>query len=80
MYADRDRYVGDPPFVKVPIEGLLDPAYVAERAKLIGDTAGPAPSCGLPEGAPRRGPRQHPGAGRHLPLGHRRRRRATWCP
>jgi gamma-glutamyltranspeptidase/glutathione hydrolase len=25
MYADRDRYVGDPSFVKVPVEGLLDP-------------------------------------------------------
>ena len=29
MYADRDRYVGDPAFVKVPVAGLLDPAYVA---------------------------------------------------
>ena len=52
MYADRDRYVGDPSFVKVPVEGLLDPAYVAARAKLIGETAGPAPTFGLPEGAP----------------------------
>jgi gamma-glutamyltranspeptidase / glutathione hydrolase len=56
MYADRDRYVGDPSFVKVPIDGLLDPAYVAQRAKLIGDTAGPAPSFGLPKGAPTVGP------------------------
>jgi len=52
MYADRDRYVGDPSFVKVPVEGLLDPAYVAERAKLIKDVAGPAPKFGLPAGAP----------------------------
>jgi len=56
MYADRDRYVGDPSFVKVPVEGLLDPAYVAERAKLIGETAGPAPTFGLPKGAPAVGP------------------------
>jgi gamma-glutamyltranspeptidase/glutathione hydrolase len=56
MYADRDRYVGDPSFVKVPIEGLLDPAYVAQRAKLIGEAAGPAPSFGLPKGAPAVGP------------------------
>ena len=28
MYADRDRYVGDPAFVTVPVEGLLDPAYL----------------------------------------------------
>ena len=56
MYADRDRYVGDPSFVKVPVEGLLDPAYVAQRAKLIGQTAGPTPTFGLPKGAPVVGP------------------------
>lgn len=51
MYADRDRYFGDPDFTPVPIEGLLDPAYVAERAKLIGEVAGPAPAPGKPRGA-----------------------------
>ena len=51
MYADRDRYVGDPAFVNVPIAGLLDPAYVAERARLIGATAGPPPVAGTPPGA-----------------------------
>jgi len=51
MYADRDRYVGDPAFVNVPITGLLDPAYVAGRAKLIGTTAGPPPVAGTPPGA-----------------------------
>ncbi len=51
MYADRDRYFGDPDFAPVPIEGLLEPAYVAERAKLIGDVAGPAPAPGKPRGA-----------------------------
>ena len=55
MYADRDRYVGDPSFVTVPVAGLLDPAYVAERAKLIHDTAGPAPAFGHPKGAPKVG-------------------------
>ncbi len=55
MYADRDRYVADPAFVKVPVQGLLDSAYLAERAKLIGDHAGPAPSAGNPPGAPPRG-------------------------
>ena len=30
MYADRDRYVGDPAS-SVPVDGLLDPAYVASR-------------------------------------------------
>src|SRR5687767_14873479 len=51
MYADRDRYVADPAFVKVPVEGLLAPAYVAERARLIGPTAGPQPQAGNPAGA-----------------------------
>jgi gamma-glutamyltranspeptidase/glutathione hydrolase len=34
-YADRDRYVADPGFVDVPVEGLLSPTYVAERRALI---------------------------------------------
>jgi gamma-glutamyltranspeptidase/glutathione hydrolase len=52
MYADRDHYVGDPRFVHVPIEGLLDEAYVTQRASLIG-TALPAmrPAPGHPTGA-----------------------------
>jgi gamma-glutamyltranspeptidase / glutathione hydrolase len=56
MYADRDAYVGDPAFVKVPTEGLLDPAYLAQRAALIGPVAGPAPKPGQPKGAPPHGP------------------------
>ena len=56
MYADRDRYMGDPEFVKVPTEGLLDPAYTAERARLIGPVAGPPPAPGKPKGAPNFGP------------------------
>jgi gamma-glutamyltranspeptidase/glutathione hydrolase len=51
MYADRDRYVGDPAFVKVPVAGLIDPDYVARRAQLIGATAGPPPNAGVPRGA-----------------------------
>ena len=50
MFADRDRYVADPAFVRVPVQGLLDPAYVASRAALIGDKAGPAPAAGEPPG------------------------------
>ena len=49
MYADRDRYVGDIP--NVPVDGLLDPAYVASRARLIGPVAGPPPVAGVPAGA-----------------------------
>lgn len=49
MYADRDAYVGD--VASVPVKGLLDPAYVASRAALIGERAGPAPAAGSPPGA-----------------------------
>ncbi|MFK3889286.1 gamma-glutamyltransferase [Sphingomonas sp. NPDC079357] len=52
MYADRDRYVGDPAFVDVPVAGLLAPEYLAKRAQLIGTRAGPAPAPGIPAGAP----------------------------
>ncbi|MEM9099733.1 MAG: gamma-glutamyltransferase [Pseudomonadota bacterium] len=34
-YADRAAYLGDPDFVDVPVKGLLDPIYLAERAALI---------------------------------------------
>jgi gamma-glutamyltranspeptidase / glutathione hydrolase len=56
MYADRDRYVADPDFIEVPMEGLLDPVYLAGRAKLITPVAGPAPSPGTPKGAGARAP------------------------
>jgi gamma-glutamyltranspeptidase / glutathione hydrolase len=46
MYADRDRYVADPQFIQVPVEKLLDPTYLAERARLIGDRIGPPPPPG----------------------------------
>ena len=41
-YADRARYLADPDFVAAPVAGLLDPAYLAARAKLI-DPAHAAP-------------------------------------
>jgi gamma-glutamyltranspeptidase/glutathione hydrolase len=34
-YADRARYLGDPDFVTAPVEGLLDRAYLSQRAMLI---------------------------------------------
>src|SRR5215472_16714354 len=52
-YADRDRYVADPHYVSVPVERLLDPAYLKLREQLIGEHAGPAPAPGdiaLPRG------------------------------
>jgi gamma-glutamyltranspeptidase/glutathione hydrolase len=57
MYADRDRYVGDPDFVKVPLGGLLDAAYVQDRAAFIGERiAARAPVAGTPPGAGAVGP------------------------
>src|SRR5439155_20126314 len=42
-YADRNEYVGDPDFVKVPIAGLLDPAYLARlRATIDPERATPS--------------------------------------
>jgi gamma-glutamyltranspeptidase / glutathione hydrolase len=42
-YADRNAYVGDPDFVKVPIAGLLDPAYLARlRASIDPERATPS--------------------------------------
>jgi gamma-glutamyltranspeptidase / glutathione hydrolase len=34
-FADRERHLGDPDFVDVPTDALLDPAYLAQRATLI---------------------------------------------
>ncbi|HXJ01387.1 MAG TPA: gamma-glutamyltransferase [Micropepsaceae bacterium] len=34
-YADRAQWLGDPDFVPVPLAGLLDPAYVDARSRLI---------------------------------------------
>jgi len=36
-YADRGLYVADADFVPVDVAGLVSPAYLAERAALIGD-------------------------------------------
>ncbi|MFT3996048.1 MAG: gamma-glutamyltransferase [Asticcacaulis sp.] len=49
MYADRDQYLADSDFVRVPVKGLLDPAYVQSRAGLITvGKAAPAPTYGQP--------------------------------
>src|SRR5215470_10563708 len=34
-FADRERYYGDPRFVRVPMDALLAPAYAAERRGLV---------------------------------------------
>ncbi|NQE62092.1 gamma-glutamyltransferase [Caulobacter sp. RHG1] len=35
VFADRAEYLGDPDFVKIPVSNLIDPAYVARRAKEV---------------------------------------------
>jgi gamma-glutamyltranspeptidase/glutathione hydrolase len=51
-YADRDKYLADPDFVRVPLAGLMDPAYLASRSALISPTATMgAVHAGTPAGA-----------------------------
>ncbi len=51
-YADRDRYVADDRFVKVPLEGMLDRGYLASRAALVRrDVAIATVTAGQPPGA-----------------------------
>ena len=38
-FADRDRWIADPDATDVPLDRLLDPAYLRERARLIGEDA-----------------------------------------
>ena len=32
-FADRDKYIGDPDFIPVPVEAMLDPAYLKARSE-----------------------------------------------
>ena len=51
-YADRDRYLADPDFVKMPLAGMIDPNYLAARSALIDDDrAAPDAVPGNPPGA-----------------------------
>ena len=54
FYADRSEYMGDPDFVKVPVAGMLDPAYIARlRAGIDPERATPSSQVrpGHPAGA-----------------------------
>ena len=49
-FADRGRYMADSDYVPVPVKGLVDPAYLSDRAKLLDrDTALPEVAPGKPE-------------------------------
>jgi gamma-glutamyltranspeptidase/glutathione hydrolase len=49
-FADAYRYIADPAKADVPVEGLLDPDYIAARRRLIGPEAR-NPEHGLPPGS-----------------------------
>lgn len=49
-FADAFVHIGDPQHVSVPVRGLLDPVYLADRRSLIGEQAGR-----FPPGLPRHG-------------------------
>ena len=63
--ADRDAYYGDPRFVDVPMEALLDKAYAAGRRAMIGERQGwpDRPPPGVADGVP------WPGAAAPAPRG-----------
>jgi len=50
-YADRSQYLGDPDFVKIPLAGLLDPAYIRRRRETI-DPNHATPSAQVRPGGP----------------------------
>lgn len=51
-YADRRRYIGDPDFVTVPVDGMLDSAYLRRRAEqILGTGSMGKASPGRPRGA-----------------------------
>src|SRR5690606_9767818 len=56
-FADRDHYVADPAFVDVPVDGMLDAAYLEARAASIrADASLSVARPGRPPGAPSRVP------------------------
>ncbi len=50
-FRDRAEYLGDPDFVKVPVAGLLDRAYIARLMQNF-DPAKATPSAGMAPGGP----------------------------
>lgn len=50
--ADRLAWLGDPRFVDVPVDALLSPAYLRQRASMITDEASAVLRPGSPDGRP----------------------------
>jgi gamma-glutamyltranspeptidase / glutathione hydrolase len=49
-YADRAQYLADPEFVNVPVQGLMAPAYLAQRRSLIKEQSMGTGTAGQPDG------------------------------
>jgi gamma-glutamyltranspeptidase / glutathione hydrolase len=65
-FADRNMYIGDPAFVRVPTLGLLEPSYLQARSQLIDASrdmgtaqAGVPPYLERDDHAPQRTPQGH---------------------
>jgi gamma-glutamyltranspeptidase/glutathione hydrolase len=49
-FADRAQYLADPDFVNVPVQGLIAPAYLAQRRSLIKEQSMGTATAGQPDG------------------------------
>jgi gamma-glutamyltranspeptidase/glutathione hydrolase len=49
-FSDRNMFVADSDFINVPVDGMLNKAYLATRADLIGETDMGLASAGVPPG------------------------------
>ncbi|WP_061937829.1 gamma-glutamyltransferase [Collimonas pratensis] len=52
VFADRAQFLGDPDFVTVPVSGLLDPTYIAQRAAEVNPTS-ISPTASVQPGKPK---------------------------
>ena len=81
-FADRNLYLADSDFVRVPVKGLLDQGYLTARAQQIRLDAshgqGRGRQSALARGAAAGARREREAAG-HQPARHRRRRRQRRC-
>ena len=79
-FADRGRYVADSDYVPVPVAGMLDPAYLAERGQLLsGDDALPEVAPGNPPSITRcSGPMMRPSSCPRPRMSRSSMRRETW--
>ncbi len=50
-YADRSKYLGDPGFIRIPLDGILSKSYAADLRKTI-DPARVTPSSAIAPGHP----------------------------